>query len=94
VLDKSGVQWLVLVSFDNVRDDGVRELDKVLLGFGRRFQDFVEVRVGRAYSKIYKTRVRKGGRVFEADQKEKMPRALLGVRSPFAVADPKSSVAL
>ena len=37
VLYKRGVQRLVLMSFDDVRDDGVRERNKVLLGFGRRF---------------------------------------------------------
>ena len=48
VLDKSSIQRLVLVLFDYVRDDGIRERDKVLLGTGSRFQDLVEIRVGRA----------------------------------------------
>lgn len=41
VLYKSSVQRLVLVPFDDVRDDGIRERDKVLLGLGNRFQDLV-----------------------------------------------------
>jgi hypothetical protein len=48
MLDKGGVQRLVLVLFDDVRDDRIRERDKILLGTGSRFQDLVEIRIGRA----------------------------------------------
>ena len=48
MLDKGGVQRLVLVLFDDVCDDRIRECDKILLGTGSRFKDLVEIRVGRA----------------------------------------------
>jgi len=37
VFDERGVQRLVLMPFDDMRNDGVRECDEVLFGLGRRF---------------------------------------------------------
>ncbi|KAH9080252.1 transducin family protein/WD-40 repeat family protein [Lactarius deliciosus] len=47
VFDERRVQRLVLVAFHNMGDDGFRERDEVPFGTGRRFQDVVEIHIGR-----------------------------------------------
>jgi hypothetical protein len=99
VLDKRGVQRFVLVPTDDVRDDGVRERDEILLGLGIRFQDLVKIRIGRALKNV---RSVSGplSRETQRKGKEKKKKKIFRsggryVHAPFtATAGPKSSVAL